>query len=254
MASGLTLSPSPLRVLDRAVFVMLADPWRPVLAMTVFFLAPYLAGYFLIYAPLIDGTRDYGQAPDTAYMIRYYGFIAWYFVLKAAAFCSAGRLIHDRLRGLDTSFVQAAREAPWLWLRGLVVYVVFFGAVYLGQTPFYIPAILAAYVAAFILPPFLLERKGPTAAVKAAWSVLRGRRLIALVTVVLAGGFGYGAQWAAGWLNSRFAGLVSFAVASVALNVVFAAVQLIQTTLGLSLYACCRERSRPPDEIAQTFD
>ena len=251
---GMTLTPSPLRVVDRTAAVLLADPWRPLLALLVFYLLPYIAGYFLIYTPLIDGTHDFGPVAGTAYLVRYYGFIAWYFVLRAAAFCTVGRLIHDRLRGVETSFVTMARAAPGLWLRGLPVFVVFAGLAYLGQYAWTVPGILAAWVAGFVLPPFMLERKGLVSAATVAWATARGHRLISLVCVALLTGFGYGAQWVIGWVNGHFAGVASFTVTSVALNVALGVVQLIQTAGLLSLYACCRDLTRPPEKVAEAFE
>ena len=251
--TGLTLSPSPLRVLDRAILILRQDIGRLLLAMTVFFLLPYLAGYFIIYKPLIDGSRDFSQGFSTEYLIRYYSFTATYFVLHALAFCVTGRLIHDRLRGATTTFLQAVRDAPWLWLRGLLPYLLLSGLSYLGQA-WVVPAVLIAFVSTFLLPAFMLERHGLITAVRTGWSLCRGRVFISLIDVALVMASSYAAQWLIGWVNGRFASMLSFATASIVLNVMHAMVQLVVTACLLSLYACCRELAKPPGEVAQLFD
>lgn len=251
--TGLTLSPSPLRVLDRALVALRQDIGRLLLAITLFFLLPYLAGYFIVYKPLIDGSRDFSQGFSTEYLVRYYSFTASYFVLHALSFCIAGRLIHDRLRGVGTTFLQAVREGPWLWLRGLLPYLLLSGLTYLGQS-LVAPAILIAFISTFLLPPFMLERQGFIRAVRTGWSLCRGRFVITLLDVALIITLSYGAQWLIGWINGHFAGILSFTTASIVLNVMHAIVHLFITACMLSLYACCRELARPPGEVAELFE
>ncbi|MBW8880085.1 MAG: hypothetical protein JF615_01300, partial [Asticcacaulis sp.] len=182
------------------------------------------------------------------------GFILLYFVLRALASVTAGRLIHERLKGQPTTFRRVTVEAPWLWLRGLLVYLLLFGVSYLCQYLWLPSAIPVAIVAGFVLPPFMLDRQGLITALRTAWNVARGRWLAALVTASLLTGFGYGAQWLIDWANGHFAGALSFALASVALNIAFALIQLVQSACMLSLYANCRELSRPPGDVAEVFE
>ncbi|ESQ73651.1 hypothetical protein [Asticcacaulis sp. AC402] len=247
------LAPSPLRVLDRTLDTLNQDWGRPLAALGLFFLVPYVAGYFALYAPLIDAGQSYEGSQTLAYA-RYYAFIAWYFLLRAAALCTAGRLIHEKLKGNNLPFAQMLREAPWLWLRSLPVYLVLSVAVYLGQYAWVVPGMLASFVAAFVLPPLVLERQSLIGAIRTGWTLCRGRFLILAVNIALVTGFALAAQWAIGQANTRFSSGMSFVAASILLQAALAVVQLLQTALSLSLYACARDDSPPPQTVAKVFD
>lgn len=253
-AFGLTLSPSPLRVFDRALDVLRRDAGRPLLSLTVFFLLPYLAGFFLVYKGLVDGSRPYEGGYDSGYMVRYYGFIAWYFLLRGLNLVTTGRLIHAGLKGEELSFVQTAREAPALLLRALPVYMPLAVLAYLGQYSGIVPGLVVAFVAAFLLPGYVFERMKLRDALRHAATVLQGRIVILSLGFLLLFGAVTLIERGISWFNAYAAASLSFSAASVLLCFVYALSELMQTAVRLSLYACARDAAAPPEDTAKVFE
>jgi len=247
-----TWKPSPIRVLDRAIGALHDAGWRVWVTAGLAYLLPYLLGFFVIYKPLLDGSR-----PDltfgTEYFVRYYGFILWFFLVRMLTYASVGQLLYDAAIGHGMNARAMAMSLPRRLLRALPVYLPIIVTVYIGEFMWIVPGAVIAYFAAFVLPGYVLGGLSIAAAWREGARLRHHRNLPLLIGFALITAFGRAASYLLNWLNAMAHGLLTFEGASILLALWHMAMEVAQLALLTGLYFSAREREIPPDETAALF-
>lgn len=247
----LSFTPSPLVVLRGMAQALWRDLARLLLSTAVFFLVPYLAGYFLIYKPVVDGSGAYGDT--TGYYVRYYGFIAWYFVVRGLNLCTTGQLLYNGFAGRPMSLAGLLPHGLSGTLRALPVYLPVAVAIYIGFFLWVVPGLVIGFFALFYLIAFVLERRGPIRSWREGARVRHGHNLMLAVNYGLLTGALNGAQKGLTWLTGFSSGHLSFTVQSVLIATIYAVLELVSHAGMLSLYFSTRTDDAPRT-LADVFE
>ena len=246
---AISLSPSPLAVARAVLNVLYRDPGRLAAGIGVFFLAPYVAGYFLIYKPALDGL--YGDA--IGYYLRYYGFILLFFVIKALNACVTGQIIFNRLKGQPRPLHAVVPHGLVNAVRTLAVYVPVAALIYLGNAAWTVPGLVAGYFAVFFLAAVLYDRLGLVSGWKAGARARNGHNLMLVVNFLLLAAFVFGMQKLTAPLSGFVTRYVSADAATVTTAVVYAVIELAGQLWGIALYVL-PQGAAPTGDIASVFD
>ena len=252
--ASVNLHPSPVRVIDRAVRAMTDAGWRLWVSAILFFLIPYLLGFFILYKPLIDGSQPYPTGFSLGYMARYYGFIAWYFVVRALNYCTSGQMLYNTCAHEPVTLRHIAISGPRKLLRAAPVYLPVIALAYIGQSLWVVPGLILSYFADFVLPAFILAQLKLIHAWRHGASLRKGRNLALLLSFLLIAGAGYGGTWSLKWLNGQIADHVTFSVASVFLAIGYMVIEVIIQAWMTGLYFSARDQERTDEGMADLFD
>ncbi len=247
----LTLSPSPLTVGRGLLKALWRDLPRLLLSTLVFFLLPYLAGYFLIYKPVIDGSGSYGDM--TGYYLRYYGFITWYFCVRGLNLCTTGQLIYSGFTGRPMRLTELLPHGLAGTLRALPLYLPVAALIYIGFFLWVVPGMVIGYFGMFYLIAFALGRRGPIAAWREGARIRKGHNLMLAVDYALLTGLLNGAQKGLTWLTGFSSSHLSFAAQSVLIAAIYALLELVSHAGMLALYFSTRTDDTP-HEMADVFE
>ena len=244
--------PSPIRVFDRALAILAEAGWRVWMTAIAAYVLPYLLGFFLIYKPLLDGSRpDLGFG--TEYFLRYYGFILWFFLVRMLAYASAGQLMYNAATGHGTGIRTMAQGLPRRLLRALPVYLPVIVTAYIGNAMWVVPGAVIAYFAAFVLPGYVLGHASIASAWREGARLRHHRNLPLVLSFALITAFSFAATWLLGWLNGMAHGLVTFEGASILLALWYGVIEVIQLALLFGLYFSARHRDISPEDTADLF-
>lgn len=250
----MNLHPSPVRVVDRAFTALSEAGWRLWVSAILFFLLPYLLGFFVIYKPLIDGSQPYPTGFNLAYMARYYGFIAWYFVVRALNYCTSGQMLYNTCSHEPVTVRHIAVSGPKKLLRASPIYLPVLALAYVGQSFYVVPGLIVSYFADFFLPSFILARMPVMAAWRHGAHLRKGRNLALIVSFLLITGAGYLLSWILKWLYGLTSGHVSFAVAAVGLAAGYMVIEVVLQTWMTGLYFSAVDNEPSPEATADLFD
>ena len=250
----MNLHPSPIRVIDRAFRALSDAGWRLWLAAVLFFLLPYLLGFFLIYKPLIDGSQPYPTGFSPAYMTRYYGFIAWYFVVRALNYCTSGQMLYNTCTHQPITLRHVAATGPLKLLRASPVYLPVIALAYIGQSLWVVPGLIVSYFADFFLPAHVLAQLPILGAWRHGSTLRKGRNLALVISFLLIAGAGYVAAWGLKWLNSLVSGHMSFSVATVFLATGYMVIEVLMQAWMTGLYFSASDQELTHEGMADLFE
>ena len=249
--AGLSFTPSPLTVARSALKVLWCELGRLAFGAGVFFLAPYLAAYFLVYKPALDG--QYGD--PTGYYARYYGFILLFFVVKAVHACINGQIAFNRLKGQPRPLHAVVPAGLVNAARTLAVYVPVAGLIYLGNAAWVAPGLIVGYVATFFLSAVLYDHFG----LKDGWlqglRVRRGHNLALAISYLLLSALTFAMQKSIAPLSGWVAQHLPADAATVTTAVVYGLIELVTTVGCVTLYVLPQESDAPRhDDLTAVFD
>ncbi len=249
----MNLHPSPIRVVDRAFVALSVAGWRLWLSAALFFLIPYLLGFFILYKPLIDGSQTFTSAMNPAYLARYYGFIIWYFVVRALNYATTGQLLYNACSHEPVTLRHIAMSGPRKLLRASPVYLPVIALAYIGQSLWIVPGLIVSYFADFFLPPYVLARMPVMAAWRHGARLRKGRNLALIMSFLLIAGAGFAGAWALKWLNGLMSWL-PFSVATIGLAVGYMIIEVLMQAWMTGLYFSAYDREPSPEATADLFD
>ena len=246
--------PSPIRVIDRAITALTDAGWRLWVSAVLFFLVPYLLGFFLIYKPLIDGSQPYPTGFSLAYMTRYYGFIVWYFLVRALNYCTTGQMLYNTCSHEPVTLRHVAVSGPKKLLRASPIYLSIIGLVYVGQFLWVVPGLIVSYFADFFLPAYVLARMPVIPAWHHGAGLRKGRNLALMISFLLIAGAGFVMSWGLKELNGVMSGHVSFSVATGGLATGYMIIEVLLQAWMTGLYFSAYDREPSPEATADLFD
>ncbi len=245
----LTFAPSPLAVVKAASSVVRRDGFRLALTTLVFFLAPYLAAYYGLYKPDVDG--DYGN--PTGYYVRYYAFILCFFALKGLNACLSGQIVYNRLTNEPRPLYAVLPDGLVNWARTLAIYVPVAALIYLGNFFYIAPGLIVGYFALFFLGAVLYDRLG----LKGGWlkgaRTRNGHNLILVFNYALLSGLLALVQAGIAPLSSLVTQHVSADAATVATAAVYAIIEFLSTLFAVTLFVLPQDHETPSTDVADLF-